>query len=164
MPESRRYRIAIHAAAILISLVFLLPFAWLVIASLASQADLLKLPLSFIPSHLSFSRYTQIFTSQSGTIFANFRASLINSLIIATSTVAISITVGSRRPTRVVTATASRAAGSGARPPERPRSRTSGHASSGSLAASRVSVPRTTREALPVATAIPPLLEQVLPY
>ena len=94
MPESRRYRIAIHGAAILVSLVFLLPFAWLVIASLASQSDLLKLPLSFIPSHLSLHRYSQIFSAQSGTIFANFRASLINSLIIATATVAISITVG----------------------------------------------------------------------
>ena len=34
---------------------------------LSSQADLLKIPLSWIPSHLSFSRYSQIFTSSSGT-------------------------------------------------------------------------------------------------
>ena len=73
---------------------FLAPFAWLLIASLSSQAALLKVPLSWIPSHLSFSRYSQIFSSHGGTIFANFRASLINSLIIATATVAISITVG----------------------------------------------------------------------
>lgn len=71
-----------------------MPFAWLVIASLSSQADLLKIPLSFIPSHLSFSRYSQIFSAQSGTIFASFRESLLNSLIIATATVAISITIG----------------------------------------------------------------------
>jgi multiple sugar transport system permease protein len=92
--DSRRYRIFIHAAALLVSLVILAPFAWLIIASLSSQADLLKIPLSWIPSHLSFSRYSQIFTSSSGTIFANFRASLLNSLIVASATVAISITVG----------------------------------------------------------------------
>ena len=78
----------------MVSLIILAPFAWLIIASLSSQADLLKIPLSWIPGHLSFSRYSQIFTSSSGTIFANFRASLVNSLIIATATVAISITVG----------------------------------------------------------------------
>ena len=94
MPESRRYRIFIHSAAVFVSLIFLAPFAWLLVASLSSQADLLKVPLSWIPSHLSFSRYSQIFNSPGGTIFANFRASLLNSLIIASATVAISITVG----------------------------------------------------------------------
>ncbi len=94
MPESRRFKIFIHSAAALVSLIFLAPFAWLLIASLASQAELLKLPLSWIPSHLSFHRYSLIFTSQGGTIFANFRASLLNSVIVASATVVISITVG----------------------------------------------------------------------
>jgi multiple sugar transport system permease protein len=94
MRESRRYRIFIHCAALFVSLIILAPFAWLLIASLASEAELLKVPLSWIPSHLSFSRYSQIFTAPGGTIFANFRASLLNSVIIASSTVAISMTVG----------------------------------------------------------------------
>src|ERR1700736_5669030 len=96
MPESRRYRIFIHCAAVFVSLIILAPFAWLAIASLASQPDLLKLPLKWIPDHISFDRYNQIFTSQSGRIFANFRDALVNSAIIATATatVAISITVG----------------------------------------------------------------------
>ncbi len=94
MPESRRYRIAIHLAALAVSVVILAPFAWLFIASLASQSALLQVPLHWIPSQLSFSRYTSIFSSQGGTIFANFRASLLNSLIVASATVAISITVG----------------------------------------------------------------------
>lgn len=94
MPESRRYRIAIHLAALAVSVVILAPFAWLFIASLASQSSLLQVPLHWIPSHLSFSRYSSIFSSQGGTIFANFRASLVNSLIVASATVAISTTVG----------------------------------------------------------------------
>ena len=94
MPPSRRFSIFIHLAAILVALIFLAPFAWLAISSLASQRDLLKIPLSFVPSHLSLHRYSEIFSSRNGTIFANFRASLVNSLIIASSTVAISLTVG----------------------------------------------------------------------
>ncbi|TMK26512.1 MAG: carbohydrate ABC transporter permease [Actinobacteria bacterium] len=94
MAESRRYRIFIHAAAIVVSLVFLLPFAWLLIASLASPVDLLRVPLKWVPSHLSFSRYESIFSSTGDTIFANFRAALINSLIVASATVAISLTIG----------------------------------------------------------------------
>jgi multiple sugar transport system permease protein len=94
MPASRKYQIFIHLAAVVVSLVFLAPFAWLVIASLSSQVDLLKVPLKWIPEHLSFSRYEAIFSSAGGTIFGNFRAALINSTIVASATVAISMSVG----------------------------------------------------------------------
>jgi multiple sugar transport system permease protein len=92
--ESLRYRIFIHVAAIVMAVIFLAPFAWLLVASLASQADLLSLPLRWIPHHLSLSRYHEIFTSRGGTIFANFRSSLFNSLIVASATVLISMTIG----------------------------------------------------------------------
>jgi multiple sugar transport system permease protein len=94
MRESLRYRIFIHVAAIVMAIIFLAPFAWLVIASLASQADLLSLPLRWIPHHLSLTRYHEIFTSRQGTIFGNFRSSLFNSLIVASATVVISMTIG----------------------------------------------------------------------
>jgi multiple sugar transport system permease protein len=92
--ESLRYRIFIHVAAVAMALIFLAPFAWLLIASVASQADLLSLPLRWVPHHLSLDRYHQIFTSRSGTIFGNFRSSLFNSLIVATATTVISMTIG----------------------------------------------------------------------
>jgi multiple sugar transport system permease protein len=94
MQASRSHRIFIHAAALVVSLVFLAPFAWLAIASLSSPVDLLKVPLKWIPSHLSLSRYESIFTSGNGSIFANFRAALVNSTIVASATVAISMTIG----------------------------------------------------------------------
>jgi multiple sugar transport system permease protein len=94
MAESRRHRILIHVAAVLVSLVFLAPLAWLAVASVSSQVELLHVPLKWIPSHISFSRYEQIFSSSGENIFANFRASLGNSVIIASATVAISMTVG----------------------------------------------------------------------
>jgi multiple sugar transport system permease protein len=94
MPASRRYTIFIHVAAIAVSIAFLAPFAWLAIASVSSQGDLLALPLRWIPRHISFDRYHQIFSSSGNTIFANFRQSLLNSLIVASATVAISTVVG----------------------------------------------------------------------
>src|SRR3954468_12852273 len=95
MPESRRYRVFIHVAAVLMSLVFLAPFAWMLIASVSQQKDLLSVPLDWIPDHISFDRYREIFTAQgANNPFANFRSALLNSTIIATSTVLISITVG----------------------------------------------------------------------
>jgi multiple sugar transport system permease protein len=94
MPESRRYLILIHVAAVVMAVIFLAPFVWLLIASVTSQADLLALPLRWIPDHVSFQRYSEIFTSRAGTIFANFRSSLVNSLIVASATVVISMTIG----------------------------------------------------------------------
>jgi multiple sugar transport system permease protein len=94
MPESRRYVILIHVAAVVMAVIFLAPFVWLLIASVTSQADLLALPLRWIPDHVSFQRYSEIFTSRGGTIFGNFRSSLFNSLIVATATVVISMTIG----------------------------------------------------------------------
>ena len=94
MAESRRYRIFIHVAAVVVSLIFLAPLAWLAIASVSSPVELLQVPLKWIPSHISFSRYEQIFSSSGENIFANFRAALGNSVIIASATVAISMTVG----------------------------------------------------------------------
>jgi multiple sugar transport system permease protein len=94
MQESRRYRIFIHVAAVLVALIFLAPFAWLARASVSSPVELLEVPLKWIPSHISFGRYEQIFSSSGENIFANFRAALVNSLIVASATVAISMTVG----------------------------------------------------------------------
>src|SRR5204863_5716172 len=94
MRPSRRYRIFIHVAAVFVSLIFLGPFAWMLIASISSQKDLLAVPLDWIPNHISFDRYQEIFTAHGDNPFANFRSALLNSTIIATFTVLISVTVG----------------------------------------------------------------------
>ena len=94
MRPSRRYRIFIHVAAVFVSLIFLAPFAWMLIASISSQKELLGVPLDWTPNHISFERYHEIFTAHGDNPFANFRSALLNSIIIATSAVAISVTVG----------------------------------------------------------------------
>jgi multiple sugar transport system permease protein len=94
MPHSRRYLVSIHLAAGFVSLVFLAPFAWMLIASLSDQKELLSVPLDWIPDHITFERYRQIFTAHGDNPFANFRSALLNSTIVATSTVLISTVVG----------------------------------------------------------------------
>jgi multiple sugar transport system permease protein len=91
---SRRYRVFIHVAAVLVSLAFLLPFGWLAVASVAGSSDLLSRPLHWVPAHLSLDRYRQIFTAGGENVFAQFRAAMLNSLIVASATVVISVSVG----------------------------------------------------------------------
>lgn len=94
MPVSRSYRVFVHVAAVLVSLVILAPFAWLTIASLAGQGDLLARPLQWTPDHLSLDRYRQIFTAKGENVFSAFRVSMLNSLIVASATVLVSTAVG----------------------------------------------------------------------
>jgi multiple sugar transport system permease protein len=94
MRASRRYRIFIHLAAAGVSAVILAPFVWLVISSVAEPADLLEIPLRWIPRHASFQRFHDIFQSQGTGAAAVFRQAVINSTIVATSTVVISMGVG----------------------------------------------------------------------
>ncbi len=94
LTPSRRYSVFVHVMAIAVCVVILAPFGWLLIASIANDNDLLAVPLHWIPQHPTFDRYVQIFTAQGDNVFAGFRSSFFNSLIVATSTVLISTTVG----------------------------------------------------------------------
>jgi multiple sugar transport system permease protein len=84
----------IYAAAVLTAAIVLAPFAWLLISSVASPVDLLARPLKWIPAHISFDRYASIFHAGTNDAAADFRSGMINSAIIASSSVAISMAVG----------------------------------------------------------------------
>jgi multiple sugar transport system permease protein len=84
----------IYSAATLTAIIILAPFVWLLISSVASPADLLARPLRWIPAHISLDRYASIFRGGENSPAYTFRAGMVNSLIIATSAVAISMTVG----------------------------------------------------------------------
>jgi multiple sugar transport system permease protein len=88
------FRILIYASAILTAIVILAPFAWLVISSVASPVDLLARPLRWIPEHASLDRYVSIFEGGVNDAADTFRAALANSMIVAGSSVAISMVVG----------------------------------------------------------------------
>lgn len=94
MTPSRGYRVFIHVAALVVSVAILAPFLWLFVASVASPSDLLARPLHFIPDHVSFHRYSEIFTAHGDNVSAAFREAFVNSLIVASGTVLISVSVG----------------------------------------------------------------------
>lgn len=83
-----------YGAATLVSLIILAPFGWLIIASITPQHDLIKVPLHWIPEHLTVSRFTSIFTQGGDGIAATFRYSVINSIIVASCATIIGISVG----------------------------------------------------------------------
>jgi multiple sugar transport system permease protein len=88
------FLVLVYAAALGTAVVILAPFGWLLISSVASPADLLARPLKWIPSHVSLARYESIFRPGTNDSAAAFRAGVVNSAVVAASTVAISLAVG----------------------------------------------------------------------
>ncbi|WP_426516402.1 carbohydrate ABC transporter permease [Diaminobutyricibacter sp. McL0618] len=94
MKRSTRNSILLHLAALIVSAFILLPFGWMVIASVTPQRVLITTPLQWIPDTLDFSRYAQIFQGGADSVGATFRAALGNSAVVAVGTVGISMIVG----------------------------------------------------------------------
>jgi multiple sugar transport system permease protein len=91
---SRNYLIFIHVAAVFVSVIILAPFVWMFVASISPPADLIARPYHWFPSSLDFSRYTKIFEGSGNDVAGAFRQSVLNSTIVATGTVILSMTVG----------------------------------------------------------------------
>ncbi|MEY9962606.1 multiple sugar transport system permease protein [Streptacidiphilus sp. MAP12-16] len=94
MKASKRFQFFIHAAAVVVSLVILAPFLWMVTASVTPPGALTARPYHWIPQHLDFSRYTQILHGHGQDVAGAFRNSVVNSTIVATGTVVLSMAVG----------------------------------------------------------------------
>jgi multiple sugar transport system permease protein len=84
----------IHVAAAVVMVAILAPFAWLLYSSLVSPTDLLSRPLHWWPEHWTLSRYREIFTGQDQNAATEFRSAMVNSFIVATGTVIVSLVVG----------------------------------------------------------------------
>jgi len=73
----------------------IVPFAWMVISSFITKAQLLTDPFQF-PPQITFDNYVRLFTSANDGIgSSNFLHSVLNSLVICTITTLISLVVGS---------------------------------------------------------------------
>jgi multiple sugar transport system permease protein len=92
--RATRNSILVHLAALVVAVVILLPFGWMVIASVTPQRILISTPLKWIPDTLDWSRYELIFRGGAESVGATFRAALANTTIVAVGTVAISMVVG----------------------------------------------------------------------
>lgn len=93
MRRSTRHSILIHLAAIAVALIIILPFLYMIVASVSPQSNLISRPPQWIPDRLYLNRYREIFTGDSGA-GSTFRAATVNSTIVAVATVTISIIVG----------------------------------------------------------------------
>jgi len=92
--RTTRNSILIHLAAFVVAIVILLPFGWMVVASVTPQRILISTPLQWIPDTLDWSRYELIFRGGAESVGATFRAALANTTIVAVGTVAVSMIVG----------------------------------------------------------------------
>jgi multiple sugar transport system permease protein len=94
MKHSRRYVVFVNVAAVGVMAVILAPFVWLLYSSLVGQTDLLSRPLHWWPERWTFSRYAEIFGGRGAGASTGFRTAMVNSFIVAASTVAVSLTIG----------------------------------------------------------------------
>jgi multiple sugar transport system permease protein len=94
MKTSRRYTVFVHVAALAVSAVILAPFAWLLYTSVVGQTDLLSRPLHWWPEHWTLSRYQEIFGGYGAGASTGFRTAMVDSFIVAASTVVVSLFVG----------------------------------------------------------------------
>ena len=90
----RRYLVAMYAIGALLLLVTLGPFVALFTASVSSQAELLALPMRVWPSAPTLSRYQEIFTGGGTSVAAALRVSMLNSFVVASISVVISLGSG----------------------------------------------------------------------
>lgn len=89
-----RYRVLIHGAAVLVMVIILAPFAWLLYSSVVGPTDLLARPLHWWPARWTLDRYREIFIGQEHSAATEFRSAMVNSFLIASGTVIISLVVG----------------------------------------------------------------------
>ncbi|HHW48686.1 MAG TPA: carbohydrate ABC transporter permease [Clostridiaceae bacterium] len=90
-------RAVIYILAALIVIYVLAPYLWLIISSISTKADLLKVPLNWIPRKPTLENYYTILagTSSSTTDAASqFKYALANSAVVAISVTALSMVVG----------------------------------------------------------------------
>lgn len=86
--------VLIYVAAALLAVVILAPFAWLVIMSISSAADLSSLPLHWLPQKYDFSRYVTLLTVSEHSAGEAFLSSLRNSLEVSGMAVIAALIVG----------------------------------------------------------------------
>lgn len=92
MNRSTRHSLLIHAAAAVVGLVTLAPVAWMALASVIPQKSLITVPFQWIPQEFDFSRYLSLLGDTPAG--HTFQSAALNSIVIATSTVIVSLGVG----------------------------------------------------------------------
>lgn len=80
-----------YAAALLVAFSILAPMLWLFLMSVSSNADLMRIPLEWIPAQWDFSRYVSLLSLSPGQPGELFLHALLNSLVVACCATAVSL-------------------------------------------------------------------------
>ncbi|HZS90183.1 MAG TPA: carbohydrate ABC transporter permease [Chloroflexota bacterium] len=80
---------ALWALNLLLLLFFLFPFYWLTITALKSPAEADTLPVTWFPAHLYWGNFAAVVAN------GGFRRNVLNSVIVATTTTALALVIGS---------------------------------------------------------------------
>lgn len=96
-PRKTLRSVLVYVSAVVVVALFLAPIAWLFISSITPLTQLLTVPLKWIPERPSFEYYKQIILAapKAATTASNFKAAIVNSLIIAGSVTVLCLFVGS---------------------------------------------------------------------
>ena len=89
----RAIRLGAYALMALALIVVLAPFAWLLVSAISSNADLITLPLKWIPEHPSLDKLASLLVGN-GRGAEDFRAAIWNSLVVSSASTAIAMTTG----------------------------------------------------------------------
>jgi multiple sugar transport system permease protein len=97
MKNKRLQRVLLFGLTIPVFLFIYFPVIWLVISSISTRADLLTVPIRWFPESPSLRNYIDILTPGSGVseVARTFKATLRNSMVVASSVTVISLLVGS---------------------------------------------------------------------
>lgn len=88
------FRVLQYIFAAFVAIFTLAPFIWLFISSISFQKELTTTPLRWIPKHITFDRYIDIFVNPNNDIAYAFKMAMLNSLVVASSVTVIALIVG----------------------------------------------------------------------
>ena len=88
--------VALYAAVILVCLWVIAPFAWLIVSSVSTRAQLTSIPLQWLPERPNLEHYENIFLGGEGatSVHQSLRRGGLNSLLVAGGATLISLTAG----------------------------------------------------------------------
>lgn len=88
------FRALQYIFAAFVAIFTLAPFIWLFISSISFQKELTTTPLRWIPKHITFDRYIDIFVNPNNDIAYAFKMAMLNSLFVASSVTVIALIIG----------------------------------------------------------------------
>ncbi len=94
MRTSKLLRTVQYLFAVCVAFGVLAPIGWLFISSISYQSDLTSVPLKWIPKHITFQRYIDIFVNPNNNAAHTFKIAMLNSIEISISVMIIALFIG----------------------------------------------------------------------